>query len=91
MGSESSLWLEGPEPAVIGFRTDDLASTIRFFSEVLELPLAERDEANDFVGFHLPSGQLFEVFGPKSKEYQFHDCPVVGFGVEDVRATKQQT
>ena len=40
--------------------------------------------------FGLPSGQLFEVFGSESRYYQFHNCPVVGFQVEDVRATKRE-
>ncbi|PYX62347.1 MAG: hypothetical protein DMG74_21130 [Acidobacteria bacterium] len=42
------------------------------------------------VQFELPSGQLFEVFGSESRYYQFHNCPVVGFQVEDVRAAKQE-
>ena len=32
----------------------------------------------------------FEVFGSESRYYQFHNCPVVGFQVEDVRAAKQE-
>ena len=42
------------------------------------------------VQFELPSGQLFEVFGSESRYYQFHNCHVVGFQVEDVRAAKQE-
>ena len=40
--------------------------------------------------FELPSGQLFEVFNSRSRYYQFHNCPVIGFQVEDVRAAKQE-
>ena len=35
-------------------------------------------------------GQLFEVFGSESRYYQFHNCPVVGFQVEDVCAAKHE-
>ncbi len=51
---------------------------------------AARSDGTGLVQFELPSGQLFEVFGSESRYYQFHNCPVVGFQVEDVRAAKQE-
>jgi hypothetical protein len=42
------------------------------------------------VQFEVPSGQLFEVFGPESRYYQLHACPVLAFQVEDVRAARKE-
>ena len=71
-----------------GVRTDDLNSSSRFFSDILGLRRVY--DGKGLVQFELPSGQLFEVFGSESRYYQFHNCPVVGFQVEDVRAAKQE-
>jgi catechol 2,3-dioxygenase-like lactoylglutathione lyase family enzyme len=72
----------------VGVRTGDLNSASRFFSDILGLRRVH--DGKELVKFELPSGQLFEVFGPESRYYQFHNCPVVGFQVEDVRAAKQE-
>ena len=71
-------------------RTADFAATVRFFAEVLGLPLTLRDDDNEFAHFWLPSGQLFEIFGPKAGELHAIGCPVLGFEVEDVRAARQE-
>jgi catechol 2,3-dioxygenase-like lactoylglutathione lyase family enzyme len=71
-----------------GVRTDDLNSSSLFFSDILGLRRVH--DGKGFVQFELPSGQLFEVFGSESRFYRFHNCPVVGFQVEDVRAAKQE-
>ena len=71
-----------------GVRTADLRSAKDFFADVLGLSLIHRGEA--LVQFQMPSGQLFEVFGPDSLYYRLHTCPVLGFQVEDVRAAKQE-
>jgi catechol 2,3-dioxygenase-like lactoylglutathione lyase family enzyme len=71
-----------------GVRTRDLNSSSRFFSDILGLRRVHDDKG--LVQFELPSGQLFEVFSSESRYYQFHNCPVVGFQVEDVRAAKQE-
>jgi len=73
-----------------GIRTTDFAATVRFFAEVLGLPLTLRDDDNEFAHFWLPSGQLLEIFGPKSEFYALHACPVLGFEVADVRAARQE-
>ena len=39
-------------------------------------------ESNGMVRFEVSSGQLFEVFGPESRYYQLHACPVLAFQVE---------
>ena len=71
-----------------GVRTTDLESTVRFFAEKLGLSLIEQHEG--LAQFVMPSGQLFEVFGSKSRYYQFHACPVLGFQVDDVRAARRE-
>lgn len=71
-----------------GVRTSDLHSSSSFFSDILGLQRIHDGEG--FVQFELPSGQLFEVFSSESHYHQFHNCPVVGFQVEDVRTAKQE-
>lgn len=71
-----------------GVRTGDLNSSSRFFSDILGFRRIH--EGKGFVQFELPSGQLFEIFAPQSRYYQFHNCPVLGFQVEDLRAAKQE-
>jgi catechol 2,3-dioxygenase-like lactoylglutathione lyase family enzyme len=73
-----------------GIRTADFAATVRFFAEVLGLPLTLRNDDSEFAHFWLPSGQLFEIFGPKACELQPIGCPVLGFEVEDVGAARQE-
>ena len=73
-----------------GIRTADFAATVRFLAEVLGLPLTLRDDDSAIAMFCLPSGQLFEIFGPKADELQTIGCPVLGFEVEDVRAARQE-
>jgi len=71
-----------------GVRTADLKSTTRFFAEVLGLSAIHKGEG--LVQFEMFSGQLFEVFGSKSRYYPFHACPVLAFQVEDVRAARKE-
>jgi catechol 2,3-dioxygenase-like lactoylglutathione lyase family enzyme len=71
-----------------GVRTADLKSSARFFADTLGLSLIHESQA--LVQFEMPSGQLFELFGPQSRYYQLHACPVLAFQVEDVRAAKKE-
>jgi catechol 2,3-dioxygenase-like lactoylglutathione lyase family enzyme len=71
-----------------GVRTADLKSAAHFFADVLGLSLIREGEA--LVQFEMPSGQLFEVFGTKSRYYGLHACPVLAFQVEDVRAARKE-
>ena len=71
-----------------GVRTADLKSTERFFAEVLGLFLLHRGEG--LVQFEVPSGRLFEVFGPESRFDRLHTCPVLGSQVEDVRRARSE-
>ena len=71
-----------------GIRTADLKSASHFFEDVLGLSLIRENKG--MAQFEAPSGQLFEVFGPESRYYALHSCPVLAFQVEDVRAAKQE-
>ena len=76
----------------VGIVTGDFEGTLRFFTETLGLPLARREDDAGFAHLRLPSGQLFEVFGPNSEYADVHgdSRPVVGFEVEDVRAAQEE-
>ena len=71
-----------------GVRTSDLNSSSRFFSDVLGLRRVH--DGKGLVRFDSPSGRLFEIFGSESRYYQIHNCTVVGFQIEDVRAVKHE-
>jgi catechol 2,3-dioxygenase-like lactoylglutathione lyase family enzyme len=71
-----------------GVRTSDLKSTTRFFADALCLSVSH--EGKDLVQFEMPTGQLFEVFGPENRYYSLHSCPVLAFQVEDVRQARME-
>ncbi len=75
----------------VGIVTEDFEGTIRFFTEKLGFPLTYRADNRELTYFRLPSGQLFEVFGPNDEYADLHGntCPVVAFEVEDVRAARE--
>ncbi len=73
-----------------GVRTDDFAGTVRFFADVLGLPLVYREDDRAVALFQLPSGQIFEVFGPQNQWYDLHARPVLGFEVTDVHTVRQE-
>ncbi len=70
--------------------TDDFSSTVRFFNEVLGLPLESCDNAQEAAEFRLPSGQGFGVVGRRTELQRLHQCPLVGFDVEDVRSARRE-
>lgn len=74
----------------VGIRTEDYQTTVRFFRDTLGLPVEWLREDAEVAGFRLPSGQLLEVFGPNDAGVQTTNCPVVGFEVEDVAATREE-
>ena len=71
-----------------GVRSADLKSAARFFTDSLGLSLMA--ETDKLLQFEMPSGQLFEVFGSKSRYYNLHTCPVLAFQVDDVRAARKE-
>ena len=73
-----------------GAPTDTFDSTLDFFQNVLGLHLARRTEKIDFAMFRLPSGQVFEIFGPKSDEHRFMKMPAIAFDVEDIYLAREE-
>lgn len=74
--------------AWVGIRTDAATEMVRLLEEVLHL---ERDhQEEDFWVLRFPEGGKAEVFGPGSTyNRHFGSAPVVGFLVEDVRASAE--
>lgn len=58
-----------------GTSTKDFDGATRFFGEVLGLSTLMADEARQIANFQLPSGQLFEVFGPGSDYHELMKTP----------------
>ncbi len=73
-----------------GTSTKDFGGATRFFGEVLGLPTLMADEARQIAIFELPSGQLFEVFGPGSDYYKLMKTPTIAFDVEDVEQARAE-
>ena len=66
-----------------GVRTDRFDETVRFFRDVLGVPLVEAGP--DFVHAQLPDSSKFEVFGPSDSDHDHFDSgPVPEFLVDDV-------
>jgi predicted enzyme related to lactoylglutathione lyase len=68
----------------------DFDGAVRFFTEVMEMPLAQRDDDDGFAHFQLPAGHLFEVFGPNNKWTELMPHLTIGFEVEDVWQTRAE-
>jgi hypothetical protein len=73
----------------VGVRTEHFEATLTFLADMLGLPRTWRAADCDIAHFRLPSGQLFEVFGPHDAGIQTTPCPVVGFEVADVWAARR--
>jgi predicted enzyme related to lactoylglutathione lyase len=72
-----------------GLRTESFDDAVAFFTDVMRLPLDEQQSG--FASFKFPNGDKFEVFGPEDHAHDFFTTgPVIGFGVEDVDATRSQ-
>jgi catechol 2,3-dioxygenase-like lactoylglutathione lyase family enzyme len=66
-----------------GVRTDRFEETVRFFRDVLGMPLV--DAGTDFAWSELPDSSKFEVFGPHDSDHDHFDSgPVPEFLVDDV-------
>lgn len=67
-----------------GAPTSDFDETNRFFREDLGLELIARDEERMIGVFKLPTGQLFEVFGPGNRYQKLMNSPTIAFDVDDI-------
>ena len=71
-----------------GAPTSDFDRTNRFFREVLGLHMLS-DQG--MVGvFELPSGQLFEVFGPGNRYQELMNSPAIAFDVDDIYGARAE-
>ena len=73
-----------------GVRTKNFDATIRYFSEIVGLPLTLRDNESEVAHFRLESGDLFEVSGPNNRHDALHACPVFAFEVDDIVSARGQ-
>lgn len=73
-----------------GVRTSDFEATVRFFTEAVGLPLTLRNDEVEVAHFRLESGDLFEIFGPDTRDAEMHACPVFAFAVDDIRTAREE-
>ncbi len=72
----------------VGTRTDAYEPTVRFFREVLRLPVIE--DPGDFTVLEVPDGSTVEVFGPDSAWNRHLTSPVAGFQVADLTEAERE-
>jgi len=73
-----------------GVRTSNFNETIRYFSEVVGLPLTLRNDDDGWAHFRFESGDLFEVFSPENRHKELHACPVFAFEVDEIELARQE-
>ena len=73
-----------------GVRTTDFNETIRYFNEVVGLPLTLRNDDAEWAHFRLENGDLFELFGPNNRHDKLHACPVFAFEVDDISTARRE-
>ena len=73
-----------------GIRTEDFDGTVRFFEALFGAQPVLHSETLHFATFQINAVQRFEIFGPKSKYFPLHECPVLGFLVADVAVTRRE-
>jgi catechol 2,3-dioxygenase-like lactoylglutathione lyase family enzyme len=84
---------QAENPELLGFSwagviLHDFDAAVRFFSRVMEMPLARRDDSGTSAQFWLPDGHLFEVLGPTHTWSNIMEQLTIGFQVEDVKQVK---
>ena len=73
-----------------GAATEDFDGAAHFFGQVLGLPTLMNDQDREIAIFQLPSGQLFEVFGPGSDYHALMKTPAIAFDVADVEQAQAE-
>jgi catechol 2,3-dioxygenase-like lactoylglutathione lyase family enzyme len=73
-----------------GAPTSDFDRTCRFFSEVLGLEVLLIDAERMIGIFKLPTGQLFEVFGPGNRYQKLMNGPAIAFDVDEIDAARAE-
>ncbi len=75
----------------VGLKVRDRAEAAKFFGETLGMEQVRASESRDDTVFRMPSGQVLELFGPRSPEHALFESPVVaGIEVDDVAAFRQE-
>lgn len=74
----------------VGIRAKDFEESVRFFRDVLGMPINELDEEKEFAWFRLETGQSFEIFGADDPKRQFMTAPVLGFKTDDVYEARKR-
>jgi catechol 2,3-dioxygenase-like lactoylglutathione lyase family enzyme len=67
-----------------GAPTEDFDGTNRFFKEILGLEMIMRNDERMIGIFRLPTGQLFEIFGPGNRYQTLMNSPAIAFDVDDI-------
>ena len=77
----------------IGLLTDEFDETVAFYTDVLGFELDSLDDVKYVARFSLPSGQRFEIYGPRNRirhaKYRAMEGPVVGLDVADVEEARR--
>lgn len=73
-----------------GTPTSDFEQTNRFFRDDLGLEMLMSDDERMIGIFKLPSGQLFEVFGPGNRYQKLMDSPTIAFDVDDLEEARTE-
>ena len=71
-----------------GVATDDFQGSLRFFTEVLGLPVEVQGE--DVAILTVGPGQQLEIFGGNHPGKQLTSNPVVAFEVDDMAAARSE-
>lgn len=74
----------------LGVGCQDLQAMETFCSDVLGLRVLKRSRSGAFVEFELPSGQRFELLGPRSSSFELHNTPVLAFEVDDIDQARRE-
>jgi catechol 2,3-dioxygenase-like lactoylglutathione lyase family enzyme len=68
----------------------DFAEAVRFFSQVMKMPLAQSDASSESAHFELPAGHLFEVLGPNNNWGRLTPYAAIAFEVEEVGRARRE-
>ena len=74
----------------VGYRNENVSSTLDFYQEKLGLRLLAHDEDLDYAMFGITRGQILEVIGPKNRLYDYAGEPLMGFNVEHVPTAREE-
>jgi len=73
-----------------GVPVQEFAAAMKFFSQVMEMPLVQKDDGQEVARGLLPGGHLLEVFGSGTRRGQPMAHIVVGFEVDNMAQTRQE-